>query len=97
MRKIFLFLSLILVTSLAQAQQIQIDPSFWWSGMQENELQLMVSGENIAAYTPELNTVHVRIKEVVRLGSPNYQIIYLDLSNSIPETFDIRFTNGKKN
>lgn len=97
MRKIFLFLSLILVTSLAQAQQIQIDPSFWWSGMQENELQLMVSGENIAAYTPELNTAHVRIKEVVRLGSPNYQIIYLDLSNSIPETFDIRFTNGKKN
>ena len=96
MRKLVLFLSLILVVSLSQAQQVNIDPSFWWSGMQENELQLMVSGENIAAYTPELNTEHVRIKEVVRLASPNYQLIYLDLSNSVPETFDIRFTNGKK-
>ncbi len=97
--KKYLLLIVLLTTALVttHGQNLRVEPSFWWSGMQENELQLMVSGENIAAYTPELNTEHVRIKEVVRLDSPNYQIIYLDLSNSVPETFDIRFTNGKKN
>ena len=97
--KKYLLLIVLLTTALVttHGQNLRVEPSFWWSGMQENELQLMVSGENIAAYTPELNTEHVRIKEVVRLDSPNYQIIYLDLSNSVTETFDIRFTNGKKN
>lgn len=79
-----------------QAQQITVDPTFWWSGMEETELQLMVQGENIAAYTPTLSTKDITIKEVVRQTSPNYQLIYLDITNGKPGMFDIVFTNGKK-
>jgi glycosidase len=64
--------------------------------MEEPELQLMVYGENIAGYTPETTSKNVRIKETVRLESPNYLILYLDISESSPETFDILFTNGKE-
>src|SRR5690554_967781 len=95
MKKIALLLSILLVVSFIQAQDIKIDPAFWWSGMEETELQLMVNGESIADYTPEIISPNVRIKEVVHLESPNYQLIYLDISNSIPESFDILFTNGK--
>jgi len=79
-----------------QAQQINVDPTFWWSGMEETELQLMVHGENIAEFTPTLSTKDITIKEVVRLTSPNYQLIYLDIASGKPGMFDIVFTNGKK-
>ena len=90
-----LFFTLLSIWVL-QAQQIKVDPAFWWSGMEETELQLMIHSENIADYTPTLSTQDIKIKEVVRLSSPNYQIIYLDITNSKPEKFDILFTNGKK-
>lgn len=96
MKKTILLLILFITTVAIQAQQIKIDPAFWWSDMEENELQLMVYGENIADYTPTLSTKNVTIKETVRLTSPNYQLIYLDISNSSPEKFNIVFTNGKK-
>jgi len=31
----------------AGAQQLKVEPSFWWSGMAETELQLMVSGNQV--------------------------------------------------
>lgn len=95
MKKIISYLFLMLIVSVLQAQEVKIDPTFWWSGMQETELQLMVSGDNIASYKPVVKSENIRIKEVVTLDSPNYQIIYLDISQSVPETFDIQFTNGK--
>jgi len=64
--------------------------------MQETELQLMVSGDNIAAYTPAVSSKNITIKEVVTLQSPNYLLIYLDLSKAAPETFNLIFTSGKK-
>lgn len=91
-----IYLLILLFVFPLQAQQIKIEPSFWWSGMEEPELQLMVYGENIAGYIPEVTSKNVRIKESVRLESPNYLILYLDISESSPETFDILFTDGKE-
>lgn len=80
----------------AIAQQVKIEPHFWWSGMQENELQLMIYGDDISSYKVEVNSENVKLLESVTLDSPNYQILYLDLSKSIPEEFEIIFTKGKK-
>ena len=81
---------------MLQAQQLTVEPSFWWSGMQEPELQLMIYGEGIANYTPTISSNDVTLKESVRLSSPNYQVLYLDISKSKAQQFDIVFTNGKK-
>ncbi|MGV8962231.1 MAG: glycoside hydrolase family 13 protein [Candidatus Saccharimonadaceae bacterium] len=81
---------------MLQAQQLTVEPSFWWSGMQESELQLMIYGEGIANYTPTISSNDVTLKESVRLSSPNYQVLYLDISKSKAQQFDIVFTNGKK-
>ncbi len=91
-----IFLITIISASLALAQNINIDPSFWWSGMQEPELQLMVSGKDIASYKAAVSSKDVYLKEAVTLESPNYQVLYLDISNAKPGKFDIVFTNGKK-
>ena len=79
-----LLLSIIISVSVLHAQQVKIDPAFWWSGMEETELQLMVYGENIASYKPELSTENIKIKEVVTLKIPNYQLLYLDITGSQP-------------
>ncbi|HOT65168.1 MAG TPA: glycoside hydrolase family 13 protein [Dysgonamonadaceae bacterium] len=96
MKKIFSFIIIFFATISAFSQQLSIEPAFWWSGMQESELQLMVYGNNIADYKATITSPHVYLKESVALESPNYKLLYLDISKSVPETFDIVFTNGKK-
>lgn len=91
MKKILIPILLLFTVTVLQAQQIKIDPAFWWSGMQETELQLMVYGDDIASFKPEITSDNVRIKEVVLLENPNYLLIYLDLSESQPENFNINF------
>lgn len=94
MKKSAVTLLLLFSILMLQAQQLKVDPAFWWSGMQEPELQIMLYGENIGNYTPTISSNDVVIKESVRLSNPNYQIIYLDISQSKPQQFDILFTNG---
>ncbi len=80
-------------TNANEAKPIRVEPAFWWSGMEEAELQLMVYGEHIAHYAVEIISPQVRLKETVRLDSPNYLILYLDISGSEPGAFDILFSN----
>ena len=50
-----LFLSLLLAlfaSSTLSADNLRIEPTFWWSGMKNPELQLMVYGKDIAGYLP---------------------------------------------
>ncbi len=95
MHKVILFLLLISSTLFVKAQ-INVEPAFWWSGMQETELQLMISGKEIASYKATVNAKDVYLKETVLLENPNYQILYLDISGSAPQKFEIVFTEGKK-
>lgn len=96
MKKSAVTLLLLFSILMLQAQQLKVDPAFWWSGMQEPELQVMFYGEDIGNYTPTITSNDVVIKESVRLASPNYQILYLDISQSKPQQFDILFTKGDK-
>ncbi|MBZ4651788.1 MAG: glycoside hydrolase family alpha-glucosidase [Proteiniphilum sp.] len=97
MKKYLLFSLLFTLTFFtSRGETPRVEPSFWWSGMAETELQLMVSGDQIADYTPSVTSENIAIKEVVTLPNHNYLLIYLDLTDAVPETFDLIFTNGKK-
>ena len=95
-KKITLLFISIATICIVHAQQLSVEPSFWWSGMQEPELQLMIYGDDIATYSPSVTSADVIIKESVRLSSPNYLIVYLDISKSKVQQFDVEFTNGDK-
>ena len=64
--------------------------------MKNPELQLMVYGKDIAGYLPSVKYPGVQLKSSVALESPNYLLIYLDIAQAQPGTFDITFTQGKK-
>ena len=94
-----LFLSLLLAlfaSSTLSADNLKIEPAFWWSGMKNPELQLMVYGKDIAGYLPSVKYPGVQLKSSVALESPNYLLIYLDVENAKPGRFDITFTKDKK-
>lgn len=64
--------------------------------MNNPELQVMLYGDDIAKNEVTLTSQYTTIKEVVRLENPNYLLLYLDLSQAQPETFEIRLQQGKK-
>lgn len=77
-------------------KEIKIEPAFWWSGMKSPELQLMIHGANIADYQASVSTPGIRVNQCVRLDSPNYLIVYLELKDAKPSSFDILFIKGKE-
>jgi len=92
------YLSLLFIVTLLSAdnnKSYQIDhlePPFWWIGMADNTLQLIVHGKDIADLEPELTDLGVVINKVHRLDNPNYLFIDLLLSETtIPGKFDIIF------
>ena len=74
----------------------RIDPTDWFVGMKNPQVQLMVYGKNITA-VKEVTTDYpgVRIDSVVRLDSPNYLLVYLNLQGAQPGTMTLRFDKTK--
>ena len=58
---------------------IKVDPPYWWTGMRDSTLQLMVSARNIGDAEFSVNYPGVRIDRQFRLDSPNYRFIYLTI------------------
>jgi neopullulanase len=56
-----------------------VDPPFWWTGMRDHRLQLMVHGPAIADLEPAIAYPGVRIAAVTRVANRNYLFIDLDI------------------
>lgn len=97
MRKFLLSLSFIM-TALGMNAAVKIDrvePTDWYVGMKDPSLQLMVYGEGIREAQVSTDYPGVRVDSLVRLDSPNYLLVYLDLSGAQPGEMKLRFTLGK--
>lgn len=81
----------------ARAMEIKkVAPSFWWAGMKNPELQILLYGENLALSDVSVSGEGIYLKETVRQDNPNYLLLYLDLSEAKAQTFQILLKNGKK-
>lgn len=97
MRKFLLSLSFIMI-ALGMNAAVKIDrvePTDWYVGMKDPSLQLMVYGEGIREAQVSTDYPGVRVDSLVRLDSPNYLLVYLDLSGAKPGEMRLRFTMGK--
>lgn len=92
----------LLLSTAAWAQKQQLDiqrvePAFWWAGMKNPELQVLIYGKDIAAATATLAYEGVEITRTEKPENPNYQFLYLTLSPTVrPGIIPITFTAGKK-
>lgn len=73
----------------------RIDPTDWYVGMKNPSLQLMVYGKDVSKAEVKTDYPGVRIDSIVRLDSPNYLLVYLNLSGAQPGEMTLNFS-GKK-
>jgi hypothetical protein len=78
MKKIYLILFVLLsANAWAQSKFDHVEPMFWWVGMKNPKLQLLIHGKNIAGYSAKLNYPGVKLLEQHQVENPNY--LFLDL------------------
>ena len=74
----------------------RIDPTDWFVGLKNPQVQLMVYGKNIAAVQRVATDYPgVVVDSVVRLASPNYLFVYLNLRQAKPGTMTLQFDKVK--
>ena len=74
----------------------RIEPANWFAGMSDPSLQLMVYGQDISSADVSIDYPGASIDSIVRLQSPNYLLVYLNLSEAKPGTATLTFSQGKK-
>ncbi|MBR6493954.1 MAG: cyclomaltodextrinase N-terminal domain-containing protein, partial [Prevotella sp.] len=85
-----------LLTQLAEndVKISRIDPTDWYVGLKDPTLQLMVYGQGIRE--AEVKTDDAKIDSIVRLDSPNYLLVYLNLKGCKAGTLPLTFKLGDK-
>ncbi len=83
---------------IATPNVTRIDPTNWFADMQDPTLQLMVYGKDIKFADITTDYPNVKIDSLVRLDSPNYLLVYLNLKGAKPGEVTLTFSNknGKK-
>jgi len=95
---ILLFFSLYSFSQTDQSTIERIEPPFWWVGMEESFLQLLVYGENICDYDVELESNDVSLNKVIPVENPNYLFLNLAIPEETdPGTFVLNFTHKQGN
>ena len=84
------------MTIKAAVKVDRIDPTNWFVGMKNPSLQLMVYGEGISSADVTTDYAGVKIDSIVRLDSPNYLLVYLNLEGAQPGEMTLNFKNGKQ-
>lgn len=97
-RVCFFFSALLLAFQAVAAMNIEkIDPPFWYAGMENKELQLMVYGKDIAHAKVGVSYPGLRISSTVKLESDNYLLVYLTLSDEVkPGNVKLTFEQGRR-
>lgn len=84
------------ILSSAQVKIDRIEPTDWYVGMRDASLQLMVYGEGIRDAEVTTSYAGVRIDSLVRLDSPNYLLLYLNIEGAKAGEMTLDFKQGKK-
>ena len=93
MKKIIFLLSVFLCAlhMNAFAKVDKIEPTDWFVGMKNPFLQLMVYGKNIRKAEFSVDYPGVKVDSVVRLDSPNYLFVYLNIKDAKAGTMKLKF------
>ncbi|MGM9675896.1 MAG: alpha-amylase family glycosyl hydrolase [Bacteroidaceae bacterium] len=75
----------------------EMHPTFWWAGMQNPRLQVLIYGTGLDGMVPELKGAEgISIDEVVDVPNKHYIILYLNTKNALPQQFSILLKDGNK-
>ena len=102
MRRFFLFMAILMTCVVAKGADKKtvidrIEPTNWFIGLKNSSVQLMVYGKGIRDVA-DVTTDYpgVIIDSLVRLDSPNYLLVYMNVRNAQPGTMTLQFKTQKK-
>lgn len=84
MKRSLLIISLLLcvLTMGATSKIDRIEPTDWFVGMKDPSLQLMIYGKGVRDADVKTDYPGVKMDSIVRLDSPNYLLVYLNLNGA---------------
>ena len=91
MSKKIIYLLFCAITLQLSAQIERVEPTFWWVGMKNPQLQLLIHGTEICNRLPEINYQGVKVLKTNRACSPNYLFVTLEIDSKTAKagTFQI--------
>ena len=97
MKKFLTLLAAATVFSANAAPEIsRLEPEFWFAGMKNSSLQIMVYGKNIRSTNCDVHYPGIKVDSVVRLDNQDYMLVYLDTPNAQSGVFNLEFSDRKK-
>lgn len=85
------------VTVFAETPSIKVEPPFWWAGMNDNTLQLLVYASGINSTQVSVNYPGVKVAKIQKAENPSYLFVDLVLDKKVkPGAFDISFKEEGK-
>lgn len=95
MRHKLFYITTLCASSLFFSQIQKVEPAFWWKGMKNPELQILVYGKDIAKNEIELSD-GVQIKDIQKVENPNYIFVTVNTNEINVPKFNINVKSGKK-
>jgi len=99
-RVILIFVSVFLLSQLQAREQKwvqRVEPTFWWTEMNQSEFQLMVYGADLRSADISMNYPGVTISRKEITDNPDYVFLYLNVSKEAsPGKIKIMFRKDKK-
>lgn len=75
----------------------RVEPTSWWIGMHNSQLQIKLYGNNIAAANISINYPGVQLLRRVHTDNPNYVFLYLDIAAEAKAgKMPIEIVNGRR-
>ncbi|MCU8018517.1 glycoside hydrolase family 13 protein [Shewanella sp. SM72] len=72
---------------------VKLEPAFWWAGMHNPELQLMLYSRELPSLPQQIKVdiqgKGITLKSLEHTDNPHYLFINLDLSQAAPQTFEL--------
>ncbi len=73
----------------------RVEPPNWWTGFENNTLQILIHGHDVASFDISVHYPGVSLQDVKRGDSDNYLFVYLDVGDDArPGTMDLVLERG---
>lgn len=95
MKKIYTICALS-AASIAFAQIQKVEPAFWWKGMKNPEIQILIYGKDIANNEIEISD-GIKPTDIQKVENPNYLFVTVNTNEIKDSSFKINLKKGKKN
>jgi glycosidase len=95
-KSLIVLLSFLSLSVFAQIERVE--PAFWWVGMKNPQLQLLIHGTEICNRQVSIQYPGVKVLKVNRACSPNYLFVTLDINSKIAKAgkFEIQLSQPDK-